>query len=89
MFDDWCEIRESERGKKRLCGLLESADEGDRSLGCKIRDEVAHKTVRSGRITHGLFTLSGNATDTLLGADLAAADGMHSHIPFDASAPPV
>ena len=60
--------------------LLESADEGDRLLGRRIRDEVAHTTVRSGRITHGLFALSGNAADALLAAYLAAADGTHSHI---------
>ena len=60
--------------------LLESADEGERSLGRRIRDEVAQKTVRPRRITHGLFALSGNAADAIVGADLVAADEVHSHI---------
>ena len=60
--------------------LLESAEQSDRSLGRSIRDEIAHTTVRSGRITHGLFALSGNSADALLAADLAAADGAHRHI---------
>lgn len=60
--------------------LLNSADRRDRSLGRKIRDEVAHKTVRPKRITHGLFALSGNAADAMVNADLIAADKVHSHL---------
>ena len=60
--------------------LLESGDEGERSLGRRIRDEVVNKTVRPRRITHGLFALSGNVADAIVGADLVAADGVHSHL---------
>ncbi len=60
--------------------LLESADEGDRSLGRRIRNEVAIKAMRARRITHGLFALSGKSATAVLGADLRAADGVHGHI---------
>ena len=60
--------------------LLESADEYERSLGRRVRDEVANKTVRPRRITHGLFALSGNSADVIVDADLVAADEDHGHI---------
>ena len=60
--------------------LLESANEDDRVLGCRIRDEVALRTVPSRRITHGLFALSENTSKTVLQADIRAADGVHKHI---------
>ena len=60
--------------------LLEAANKNDRSLGRRIRDEVALKNLRPRRITHGLFTLSGNSTGSTLKADLDAADGAHNHV---------
>lgn len=60
--------------------LLEATDEDDQTLGRKIRDEVALRTVPARRITHGLFALSGNTPNAVLEADLDAADGEHSHI---------
>lgn len=60
--------------------LLESGDERERSLGRRMRDEVVNKTVRPRHITHGLFALSGNEMEAIVGADLAAADKGHSHI---------
>lgn len=60
--------------------LLEAANADDQALGRKIRDEVALRTVPPRRITHGLFTLSGNTPNAVLGADLDAADEAHSHI---------
>lgn len=60
--------------------LLESVDEDERSLGRRVRDEVASKTVRPRRITHTLFALSGNSADAMVDADLVAADKDHSHI---------
>ena len=62
--------------------LLEATDGDDQSLGRKIRDEVALKTIPPQSITHGLFALSGNPARAILEADLEAADSMHSHISF-------
>ena len=60
--------------------LLDSADDADRSLGYRIRDEIALKTVPSRRITHGLFALSENPSDAALQADLRTAVGTHGHV---------
>jgi hypothetical protein len=60
--------------------LLESQDEQDKALGRRIRDEIALKTVPPQRITHGLFTLSGNSSKAILEADLEEADGAHNHL---------
>lgn len=60
--------------------LLESDDEDDKTLGRRIRDEVALRAVPPRRITHGLFALSGNSTDAILEADLEEADGAHNHL---------
>ena len=60
--------------------LLEAADAGDQSLGRRIRDEVALKSVPARRITHGLFALSGNMPDGILESDLKTADDLHNHI---------
>lgn len=59
--------------------LLE-ADGDDAELGRKVRDEVALRVVPHGRITHALFTLSGNAPENGLREDLIAADATHIHI---------
>jgi hypothetical protein len=60
--------------------LLESHDEADKTLGRRIRDEVALKTVPPRRITHGFFALSGNNAEAVLEADLEEADGAHNHL---------
>ena len=39
MFDDWCEIRERERGRKQLCGLRERPD-GRRAVRNEFIDRV-------------------------------------------------
>ena len=39
MFDDWCEIRERERGRKQLCGLRERPD-GRRAVREEFIDRV-------------------------------------------------
>lgn len=59
--------------------LLE-AEGDDKELGRRIRDQVATRTVRPRRITHGIFTLSGNDPAEFLEDDLDAADGVHNHI---------
>ena len=53
--------------------LLESNDADDVELGRVIRDEVGLKTLRSDRIAHMLFTVSGNAPPDALKQDLEAA----------------
>jgi hypothetical protein len=59
--------------------LLE-AEGDDAALGRKVRNEVALRAVSPGRITHALFTLSGNAPESGLTKDLNAADGAHTHV---------
>ncbi len=59
--------------------LMETGGD-DESLGRRIRDEIALKVVPAGRISHGLFILSGNITADVLEDDLDAADERHSHI---------
>jgi hypothetical protein len=53
--------------------LLESADPTDQALGRALRDEIGSKTVPAGRISHMLFTLSGNAPPPSFKEDLDAA----------------
>ena len=53
--------------------LLESGDPEDQELGRTLRDEVGLETVRSARIDHMLFTMSGNAPPPALKEDLDAA----------------
>lgn len=60
--------------------LLESEDEGDKSLGQKILNEVAIRAMPPRRITHSLFALSGNAAEGIVDDDLIAADNIHRHI---------
>ncbi len=59
--------------------LLE-ADGDDKELGRRIRDETALKATLPERITHGLFTLSGNMPLDALENDLEATDAVHRHI---------
>lgn len=59
--------------------LLE-ADGEDADLGRTLRDEIALKAVPARRITHALFTLSGNDPTDELSRDMDAADGTHAHI---------
>ncbi len=53
--------------------LLESDDPDDNELGRTLRDEVGLKSLRSDRIDHMLFTLSGNGPHASLKEDLEAA----------------
>lgn len=53
--------------------LLESANTNDQALGRVLRDEVGSKTLPPGRISHMLFTLSGNAPPASFKEDLSAA----------------
>lgn len=59
--------------------LMEAGGD-DENLGRRIRDEIALRAVPAQRITHGLFTLSGNIPAAILEDDLDAADERHSHI---------
>ena len=59
--------------------LMETGGD-DESLGRRIRDEIALKVVPAGRISHGLFILSGKIAADVLENDLDAADERHSHI---------
>jgi hypothetical protein len=54
--------------------LLESEEDDDVALGRAIRDEVGCNSLRSDRIDHVLFTVSGNGAPAALKADLEAAD---------------
>lgn len=63
-----------------LADRLLEAEGDDEELGRRLRDEIALKTVLPHRITHGLFTLSGNRPEKALENDLQAADGTHNHI---------
>ncbi|HJP69070.1 MAG TPA: DUF1837 domain-containing protein, partial [Sphingomicrobium sp.] len=58
--------------------LLEGTEEAE--LGRRLRDELVRRSVTAGRITHGIFALSGNAPEEALEQDLDAADAAHSHI---------
>jgi hypothetical protein len=53
--------------------LLESGDSEDQELGRALRDEVGLEAVRTARIDHMLFTMSGNAPPAALKEDLDAA----------------
>ena len=53
--------------------LLESDDPEDNELGRTLRDEVGLKSLRSDRIDHMLFSLSGNGPHASLKEDLEAA----------------
>jgi uncharacterized protein DUF1837 len=53
--------------------LLESSDPDQVALGRAIRDEVGCNSLRSDRIDHMLFTVSGNAPPEALKDDLKAA----------------
>ncbi|MGK0129809.1 Hachiman antiphage defense system protein HamA [Pseudomonas aeruginosa] len=72
-------------GRPNATSLLFVADrllegEGERrALGRKIRNEVASRAASPARISHMLFTLSGNAIPQAQRDDLAAADGNHPH----------
>jgi Cap4 SAVED domain len=55
--------------------LMEQTDER-RSLGRKIRNEVAARAAPPSRVGHMLFTMSGNATPQALNKDLQAADAV-------------
>jgi hypothetical protein len=59
--------------------LLESEDEDDIALGRTIRDGIGNKTIRSSRVDHMLFTLSGNAPPPALKADLEGASTDRTH----------
>jgi hypothetical protein len=59
--------------------LLESDNENDMELGRKLRDEVGLKSLRPERITHMLFTLSGNGPHASLKDDLDAAGTDRDH----------
>jgi hypothetical protein len=73
-------------GRPTATSLLFVADrlmegEGERrQMGRRIRNEVASRAAPHGRISHMLFTLSGNATPQALHDDLAAADLVRPHI---------
>ncbi|MBB4756799.1 hypothetical protein XarjCFBP7653_08320 [Xanthomonas arboricola] len=58
--------------------LMESEGER-REVGRKIRNEVASRATPPARISHMLFTMSGNATPQALLDDLAEADGVRPH----------
>ena len=60
--------------------LLLEGDDEDKELGKRIRDAFACNTLSACMITHGLFTLSGNQPQSILVADLDAADDRHAHI---------
>lgn len=53
--------------------LLESNNPDDQELGRSLRDEVGLKSLRSDRIDHMLFTISGNGPHASLKKDLDAA----------------
>lgn len=53
--------------------LMEHADER-RTLGRKIRNEVAARAASPSRVGHMMFTMSGNVTPQALNDDLQAAD---------------
>lgn len=59
--------------------LLDSADEQNQDLGRVIRDEVGLKALRSHRIDHMLFTLSGNGVPQALMDDWQAASATRTH----------
>jgi len=59
--------------------LMDHSDER-RTMGRKLRNEVAARAVPAGRVGHMLFTVSGNATPQALHDDLHAADRIRPHI---------
>ncbi|WP_216923346.1 DUF1837 domain-containing protein [Synechococcus sp. CCAP 1479/9] len=54
--------------------LLESKDQEDKELGRRLRDEVGLKSLHADRISHMLFTVSGNGPRDCLKQDLEATD---------------
>ncbi|MET3524420.1 HamA C-terminal domain-containing protein [Mesorhizobium abyssinicae] len=59
--------------------LLESNDPDDNELGRSLRDEVGLKSLRSDRIDHMLFTVSGNGPHASLKEDLDATGTNRDH----------
>lgn len=59
--------------------LLESNDPDENALGRDLRDEVGLKSLRTGRIDHMLFTVSGNGAHASLKEDLDAAGTNRDH----------
>ena len=59
--------------------LLESDDEDDVALGRTIRDAIGDKTIRTSRVDHMLFTMSGNAPPPALKTDLEEAGADRTH----------
>lgn len=59
--------------------LMEHTD-ARRTLGRRIRNEVAVRAALPSRIGHVLFTMSGNNAPQALNDDLQAADGVRPHI---------
>lgn len=59
--------------------LLESNDPDENALGRDLRDEVGLKSLRTGRIDHMLFTVSGNGAHASLKEDLDAAGSNRDH----------
>jgi len=59
--------------------LLESNDAEDNALGRSLRDEVGLKSLRTDRIDHMLFTVSGNGPHASLKDDLDATGTNRNH----------
>lgn len=59
--------------------LLESDNEDDVELGRTIRDGIGTKAIRTSRVDHMLFTLSGNGPPAALKADLDGASDDRNH----------
>ena len=59
--------------------LLESNDPEDNALGRSLRDEVGQKSLRSDRIDHMLFTVSGNGPHASLKQDLDGTGTNRDH----------
>jgi hypothetical protein len=52
----------------------------DADLGRKIRDEVAKRAAPAARIDHMLFTLTGNAPQSILSEDMKTASTSHTQV---------
>lgn len=59
--------------------LLESREPGDNELGRSLRDEVGVKSLRSDRIDHMLFTVSGNGPHASLKKDFDVTGNDRGH----------
>ena len=59
--------------------LLESSDPDDNKLGRSLRAEVGLKSLRTDRIDHMLFTMSGNGPHASLKRDLDATGASRNH----------